>query len=107
MLVRYASYEIQSEYLALSASPSECFRSFFGLHTTYANSSRFQRIFLCCFIIFPFAPVSQYDVSRLKEMFEDIDEDRTGMIFCSELLKLVGAVPSPFTDHIFKMIGKA
>lgn len=35
-----------------------------------------------------------------------VDVDGSGMVYCSEVLALVDMQRSPFTDHIFLMVGK-
>ena len=49
--------------------------------------------------------VSNAQLSKLKGIFAAVDVGNTGMVFCSEILQLLNMVKSPFTDHLFSMVG--
>ncbi|CAM9361970.1 unnamed protein product, partial [Sphacelaria rigidula] len=50
--------------------------------------------------------VSRAQLTKLEGLFQamDIGGD-AGVIFCSDVLNTVDVVKSPFTDHVFEMIG--
>lgn len=52
--------------------------------------------------------VSRAQLTKLEGLFQamDIGGD-AGVIFCSDVLNTVDVVKSPFTDHVFEMIGES
>lgn len=68
----------------------------------------FADFFLAVFppFIAHYFAVSNHNISRLKTIFDAADTDKTGSISCSEVLHLCGVLKSPFTDHLFEMVGE-
>ncbi|CAM9575617.1 unnamed protein product, partial [Hapterophycus canaliculatus] len=51
------------------------------------------------------ASVSKANLAKLRSIFENIDVGKTGTVYCSEVLSVVGMTQSPFTDNLFKLVG--
>lgn len=54
----------------------------------------------------PSVPVSKAQLAKLQVIFENIDVSKTGTVYCSEILSVVDMTQSPFTDNLFKLVGK-
>lgn len=52
-------------------------------------------------------PVSKAQLAKLKGIFQGADVDGSGVVYCSEVLGMVGMLRSPFTDHVFQMVGES
>lgn len=51
--------------------------------------------------------VSKAQLVKLKGICEGADVDGIGVVYCSEVLGMVGMLRSPFTDHVFQMVGES
>ncbi|CAM9552901.1 unnamed protein product, partial [Ectocarpus sp. 12 AP-2014] len=50
--------------------------------------------------------VSKAHLAKLRGIFESIDVGNTGTVFCYEVLSTVDMAQSPFTDNLFRLVGK-
>ena len=51
-------------------------------------------------------PVSKAQLAKLQAIFANIDVSKTGTVYCSEVLSVVGMAQSPFTDNLFRLVGE-
>lgn len=50
--------------------------------------------------------VSKAQLAKLYVIFENIDVSKSGTVYCSDILSVVDMAQSPFTDNLFKLVGK-